>query len=71
MIDSNITLGDLIQICAFLLLLIGVWKGHHRRQGKIDTLLARHDERIENNEENIKLHGKDIRELRQTKVDKK
>lgn len=70
MFDATITTGDLIQIGAFLILVLGVWKGHHRRQSKIDTLLGRHDVRIENNENNIERHDGEIRELRVGKRDK-
>ncbi|KKM98064.1 hypothetical protein LCGC14_1161710 [marine sediment metagenome] len=71
MIDANITLGDLIQIGVFLGLIVGYFKGYHRRQSKLDTLLANHDVRIEGAENDIKENKGDIRELRQTKVDKK
>jgi len=69
--DSNITLGDLMQIIVLLTLIVGYLKGYHQRQGKLDTLLAKQDIRIENVEKGVDQNCGDIRDLYKTKVDKK
>ncbi len=68
--DTNVTLGELLQILGLATVIVGYFKGYHRRQGKLDMLLAKQDIRIETVEKGLDQHAVDIRDIYKTKQDK-